>query len=315
VGRFKTPFGYEWYRVHIWDLLAPERSLFGTNYPGQRRFGLMAQGSLMEQTVEYAVGTFNTQRNSYQPFGNRQDVMAFLNFKPFYNWEEGFLLRDLQFGGSVDAGNQNQSAVPAALRTNGAASGTAADSTAASNAATLPFLAFNSGVVERGDRALWELHAAYYRGGLSLMGAWQGGYESYATGPNAPQTRVPIHGWFAQAGYLVTGETVRDRTLVQPLRPFDLRSGRFGLGAFEPTARYSDLRLDPVVFTSGLVDSSRWTNRAQLIDVGCNWYLSKFVKVYAGWEHAVFATPVVLSAPGNSQKSSDLFWLRTQVYF
>jgi hypothetical protein len=55
-----------------------------------------------------------------------------------------------------------------------------------------------------------------------------------------------------------------------------------------------------------------WTNRARLIDVGCNWYLNTFVKVCAGWERATFATPVVF-APGRPQTSGDLFWLRTQI--
>src|SRR5262245_56863029 len=64
LGRYKTPFTYEWYRVHIWDTLTPERSLYANNYESNRRFGLMAWGSLIDQRVEYAVGTFNTQRNS-----------------------------------------------------------------------------------------------------------------------------------------------------------------------------------------------------------------------------------------------------------
>src|SRR5262249_50565631 len=113
LGRYKTPFTYEWYRVHIWDMLTPERSLCATNYEGQRRFGLMGWGVLWDNRVEYAVGTFNTQRNTYQPFSNLQDVMAFLNFKPFYNQEDSFL-RDLQFGGSVDAGRARPSAAAAA---------------------------------------------------------------------------------------------------------------------------------------------------------------------------------------------------------
>jgi phosphate-selective porin OprO/OprP len=314
IGRYKTPFTYEWYRVHIWDMLTPERSLYATNYEGQRRFGLMGWGVLWENRIEYAVGTFNSQRNTYQPFSSRQDVMAFLNFKPFYNRDEGFFFRDLQFGGSVDAGNNNQSTVPAALRTNAAPSPADANSTGAGNAASLPFLSFNSGVLERGDRALWELHTAYYGGGLSLLAAWQSGFEGYAKSGTAPKVRVPINGWYVQVGYLVTGETIRDRTLVQPLHPFDLRKGRFGLGAFEPTARYSDLELDSRVFSEGLANSALWTNRAQLIDVGCNWYLNKFVKIYAGWEHAIFASPVVFH-PGRPQKSDDMFWLRTQLYF
>src|SRR5262245_19699140 len=191
LGRFKTPFTYEWYRVHIWDTLAPERSLYATNYEGQRRFGLMGWGVLFDNTVEYAVGTFNTQRNTYQPFNNRQDVMAFVNYKPFSNEEAGSLLRDLQVGGSVDAGNENQPPVPAALRTASAPSGADVTSSSAGNSANLPFLGFNPGVIERGSRALWELHLAYYHGGLSLLGAWQGGYESYARSANAESTRIP----------------------------------------------------------------------------------------------------------------------------
>mgnify|MGYP001209322649 CR=1 FL=1 len=316
IGRYKTPFAYEWYRIHIWHLLAPERSLFANNYEGNRRFGAMALGSLFENRIEYAAGVFDSQRNSMRPFNDRTDVMAFLNFKPFYNREEGFLLRNLQFGGSVDAGRQDQPAVPAVLRTNSSPSAQGITDSGATNAATVPFLAFNPGVLEKGDRALWELHAAYYAGGLSLLGAWQGGYESYAPGEPGPTTRIPIGGWFAQVGYILTGETLRDRTLIEPLRPFDLRRSRFGLGAVELTARYSLLELNRRVFTAGLADPELWTDRTQMTDVGFNWYLNKFVKVYFDWEHAMFGSPVLYNTQtGARQLTSDLFWLRFQVYF
>jgi phosphate-selective porin OprO/OprP len=314
IGRFKNPFSYEFYRMHVWDLMAPERSLFANNYEANRRFGLMAHGVLFGHGLEYALGSFNTQRNSLRPFNSRQDFEASLNFKPFYDREEGFLLRNLQFGGSVDVGNENQSPVPAVLRTNQSPGGAAVDSTAASNAASVPFLAFRPSVFERGTRALWEAHLAYYYGGLSLVTALEGGHEGYANGPAAASVHVPINGWFVQAGYLLTGETIRDRTNVQPLRPFDLRQGRFGLGAWELTARYSKLDLDSRVFSAGLADPTLWTNHAQLVDAGANWYLNQFIKVYFDWEHAIFGSPV-LSTNGHFRNSNDLFWLRTQVFF
>ena len=115
-------------------------------------------------------------------------------------------------------------------------------------------------------------------------------------------------------GYILTGETIRDRTLLNPLSPFDLRKGRCGTGAWEVTARYSELNLDSRVFTAGLADPKLWTNRAQMVDVGCNWYLNQFVKVYFDWEHAIFGNPV-FSSPGRFHESNDLFWIRTQVYF
>src|SRR5262249_33865127 len=314
IGRYKTPFGYEFYHMKLWDLMAPERSLFANNYSGNRRFGVMAHGELFDQCLEYALGSFNTQRNSLRPFNNRPDFEAFLTFKPFYDREEGCWLRNLQFGASVDLGNENQAPVPALLRTNQGEGGAQFESTLASSAASVPFLAFGPNVLERGPRALWVAHLAYYRGGLSLLAELQGGQESYSNGPTAPVVRTPIDGWFVQAGYLLTGETIRDRTTIQPLRPFDLRPGRFGFGAWEVTARYSQLDLDSRIFTAGLADPSRWTNHAKLVDVGVNWYLNQFVRVNFDWEHAMFGSPV-FSTSGQFQRSSDLFWFRTQLFF
>ncbi len=156
---------------------------------------------------------------------------------------------------------------------------------------------------------------AYYYQGLSLLGAWDSGFQDYAIGASGPRpVRVPIGGYFVQAGYILTGETIRDRTLIDPLRPFDLRPGNFGLGALEVTARYSELALGQSVFTAGLADPNLWTNRTQMTDVGFNWYLNKFVKLYFDWEHAIFGSPVFYNT-GGFQKSNDLYWLRFQVYF
>src|SRR5205823_4859660 len=115
-------------------------------------------GVLLDQRIEYAAGTFDSQRNSLRPFNSSLDFQAFVNFKPFYNREAGFLLRNLQFGGSIDVGNNDQSPVPAALRADQSPGGAAVNSTAASNAASLPYLAFGPNVVERGGRAMWETH-------------------------------------------------------------------------------------------------------------------------------------------------------------
>jgi phosphate-selective porin OprO and OprP len=313
IGRYKNPFSYEFYRMHIWDLMAPERSLWAVNYEANRRFGLMAHGVVLDERLEYALGSFDTQRNGFRPFNSRQDFQAFVNFKPFYQREQGFLLRDLQFGGSCDVGNENQPLTPAVLRTNFSPGPSTIDSTSGANGAELPFLAFGPNVLERGSRALWEAHLAYYYGGLSLVAAIEGGHESYSNGAG-PRVHVPVNGWFVQGAYLLTGETIRDRTNIQPLSPFDLRAGRFGLGAWEVTARYSQLDIGSEVFTAGLADPRLWTNHAKMVDVGLNWYLNQFLKVYFDWEHAMFGSPV-LATNGTFRRSNDLFWVRTQVFF
>ena len=202
------------------------------------------------------------------------------------------------------------------LRTSANASSTAETPDTPLNSAAVPFLEFNKNVREKGDRELWELHLAYYYGGLSLLGAWDGGFAGYGlTGPGSKSVHLPIGGWFAQAGYILTGETIADRVLIDPLHPFDLRRGKFGPGAWELTARYSSLTLGNQVFTSGLADPNLWTNRADMVDVGVNWYLNKWVKIYFDWEHAVFSQPVIYRPGPSLQKTSDMFWMRMQIYF
>jgi phosphate-selective porin OprO/OprP len=231
---------------------------------------------------------------------------------------EGSFLRDLNIGGSLDYGYQNNPAVPGVFRTNVNASNVPLSANDPTNNATLPFLALNNNVTERGIRDLWELHAAYYYGGLSLLGAWDSGFNSYAVGRNTP-VAVPTNGWFVQVAYLITGETLRERTVIDPINRFDLRPGKFGLGAFEPHVRFSEMFLGRQVFTSGLADPNLWTNRVELLDVGLNWYLNKFVKVYFDWERAIFGSPVfaATSSSGRAifQNMNDLFWVRMQFYY
>jgi phosphate-selective porin OprO and OprP len=317
VGRSKVPFTYEFYKLNVWRLIAPERSVWNNNYQSNRDIGITAWGGLFDNRVEYATMLHNGPRNGFQAYDYPKTVAAFLNLKPFVQ-NEGSFLRDLNFGGSLDYGYQNNPTVPAVFRTNVNASNVALSSNDPTNNATLPFLALNNNVKEKGLRDLWELHAAYYYKGLSLLGAWDSGFNGYAVG-NSPSVRVPTNGFFVQAAYLITGETIRERTVIDPINRFDLRPGKFGLGAFEPHVRYSEMWLGSQVFTSGLADPGLWTNNVQLIDVGVNWYLNKFVKVYFDWEHAIFGSPILaaVNPAGGAifHTSSDMFWMRFQFYY
>jgi phosphate-selective porin OprO and OprP len=266
---------------------------------------------LRENRVEYAVSVLDGARNSFQEFNNSKDVVAFLNLTPFR--ETDSVLKNLNVGGSVDYGVQNNPLNPAMLRTNANASSEVTGGTDPINNASIPFLAFNNDVRERGPRNLWELHLAYYYQGLSFITSWGSGSASYAR-RGAQPVKVPVEAFSVQAAYLITGETLNERTLIDPIHRFDLRPGKFGLGAFEPFARYSYMDIDPTVFTSGLADPNLWTHRLGLVDVGMNWYINRGVKVYLDWEHPMFAQPV-LTNPGHFSRSNDIYWLRLQLYY
>jgi phosphate-selective porin OprO/OprP len=305
-GRYRVPYSFEWYAYPIQYHLQPERSVFGVNFGLNRMLGFQAWGQPFDRRLDYAVGVFNGARNSFQPFNNSLDAIAFLNFNPFKHMDEP-LLKFLNFGGSVDYGNETNPLYANPLRTsqNGGNSSTTIPASPA-------FLAFNNGVTESGIRDLWSIHVAYYYKHLSLIAEWESGFETYALGAN--HTRLPLNGYYVSAGYFLTGEIIEGRGMVKPLRPFDLRKGKFGPGAWELAARYASLDISNRVFTAGLADPNLWTNRVGVVDAGVNWHINEYVKLYFLWEHCMFASPV-LYRPGGLAGTNDLFWTRLMFYY
>ena len=306
IGRYKTPFTYEFYSLPINGLVNPERSLFFNNFGLNRDVGVMAWGQLFEKRLDYAAGIFNGSRNGYLDNNSSPALSALINLRPFGGLK-GSALEFLNVGGSVLAANELQLPVPDILRTNVATTG--------SGILGIPFLAFKDGVVESGPRTLWDAHIAWYYRSLSLIAEYSGGFQDYATAANPfNRTHLGVQGFYAQAGYFITGEQVSGRGQVRPICNFDLRPGKGGIGAIELASRYSYLDIDNQIFSRGLVDPTLWTNRAGLIDVGVNWYWSQYIKVYFGWQHAEFGSPVRVD-PGRSQLNNDMLLLRFQIYF
>lgn len=307
IGRYRVPFMYDWYALSNQFLPTPERSVFAINYGYNRNVAVMLHGELGEDLAEYAVAFANGPRNQYFDFNADKDVMAYINYRPFANCEECKWLNHWNIGASMAYGIQDQRPRPIDFRT----SLNATDSEGALYAAP-SFLELNAGVTEQGPRNLGELHMAYFYKQLSVMGAWDTGYNSYALG--AGPVKVPTRGYHVQFGYFLTGEEITRRTFVDPIHPFDRRKGKCGNGAWEIQARYDDFSVDRNIFTSGFADPNEWTNHVRTVDAGLNWYLNKYTKIYWDWQHAMYSNPIPYR-PGGVQKTSDLFWLRCQIYF
>ncbi|MDR3637638.1 MAG: porin [Isosphaeraceae bacterium] len=313
-GRFRAPYTYEWAKLSIWEMPTPDRSPFALNFGPNRQIGFMGWGNVLKNRLEYAAGMFDGARNSYQDFNSSKDFMGFVDFRPFVQTNSPLKL--LSIGGSMDLGQENNPLAPALLRGSTSASTNTLTTGSGDSLIAVPFLAFNSDVKERGGRGLYELHASYFYKGLSLYGAWDSGFNDFSlTTANARPVHLPVSGYFVQAAYIVTGETLEKRTLIEPLHPFNLQRGKFGLGALELQARYSELGVGSQVFTGGLADPNLWANRLNQIDLGFNWYMTKNVKFYFDWEHAMFSQPVYYRPGPGLQKYSDLYWLRLQFYY
>ncbi len=310
-GRFFTPFNYDQYAVSNYWLLTPERSLFTTNLSLNRQIGTMAWGYLADKRIDYAAGVFNGSRNSFESVHNGVDVVGYVNVRPFQESEILSFARFLNVGSSVAFGRQDQPPVPATFRVGGGS-----PDANIPGIATVPFLILNPGVVERGDRLLGSVHAAYFFNSLSLIGEWQYGYGGYGTSSDRASERVPFAGYYVSGGYFLTGEHVERRTRVKPIQsliPTHKDEDR-GLGAWEVAGRVSRLSLGEEVFSDGFADANIWANSATTTELGMNWYWNEYLKWYMFWLHADFNKPVQYR-PGEMQTNADMLWMRCQLYF
>jgi phosphate-selective porin OprO/OprP len=304
MGRFKTPFTYEFLVEPVQGLVVPERSVFFNNFGQNRDMGVMAFGRLFGSQVDYAAGVFNGTRNGFVALDNSKKVSAFVNWHPWGEWK-GSLFENFNVGGSVFAGNNQQPALPQTLRTVVPTSG--------NSVAGVPFLGLNNNVRETGDMAFWDMHMAWFYQQLAVISEWGSGFQTYSTNP-IYRTRVPVEAFYVQASYLLTGETRSSIGIVKPNSPFSIHDGQYGTGAIEPYFRYEYLDIGNQVFTAGFADPNNWANRLFQTHTGVNWHMTQYVKLTFDWNHAEFNQPV-LYAPGKRQLTSDAFMLRFQLYF
>ena len=166
-----------------------------------------------------------------------------------------------------------------------------------------------------GPTAFWDLHVAYFYGGLAWISEWQSGYQSYAIG-NGHQTKVPVSAFYSTVSYLITGETRSSVGIVKPNNPvtFGRGNGWHGTGAIEPFFRFQYLDIGHQVFTSGFSDPNLWANRLYQTDLGVNWHLTQYVKMYFSWIYDGYNQPVFY-APGKRSFDSNSFLVRFQLYF
>ncbi len=311
LGRFKTPYSYEFYAEPVNGLINPERSIFFNNYGPNRDLGAMLWGQVLNKTTDYAVGVFNGVRSGQVDNNNAKDVIAYFNSRPFE--KSGVdLLKYWNVGGSTSYNVYNGTARPEVFRTNVPYPG---DPTVSPL-----WMQLNNGVQNFGSEKLWSMHSAWYYKSASVIGEWYAGYETYAkTASLMKGTHVPNGGWYMQAGYFLTGEQVTSRGMVQPLNNFNPKSGS-GIGAVELAFRWADMNVDKSVFN--FASDQRWSNNTNVVDMGVNWYWNNNIKFYLGWQRAMFGQPIQ-AAPGVNasappsywMSSSDMLWLRAQLYY
>jgi phosphate-selective porin OprO and OprP len=286
-GKDKTPVGYELLQGDPF-LLFPERSLASSLVPN-RDVGFQVIGDLSPR-LSYAGGVFNgvpdgTSSTSDVDANNGKDVAGRVVWQPFRS--SGTPARALnslgfQIGGSIGS----QTGTLPSFRTS----------------VGQTYFAYATGAAAAGDRARVTPAVFYYYKSF-------GGFAEYVRSVQEISRAGSSHdvtnqGWGLTASYVLTGETTSDRG-VRPRHPFDPAAGHWG--ALQVAARYSQLTVDPLAFSSGLAAATA-SRRASAWTVAANWYPAAFIKYYATFEQTRFDDGAV-------RPTENIVLFRAQVAF
>ncbi len=299
-GQFKTPFSMEELHSDNWiDFI--ERSLANKLVPS-RDIGLMVHGSLFDDAVYYQAGVFNGyKKNVASDKDNGKDGALRLVVAPFkfFNID---ILKELRIGGAITYGNEE---LEASDWWNKGKLTTAAGTT---------YLKVDSSALQDGERFrkgvefYWAYGPVNFKGEyihVSLNNLKLGGYNK----------DVYLQGGYLSLSYNITGEKFVYKNgkpgRVIPKNNFKLDFS--SLGAIQVGIRYEFLKADKDLFKYGYVDSSKYTDKAQVITFGLNWYPNDMVRFMFNYYHAEFDDDIVVS----DQKISDedVFLSRFEIVF
>jgi phosphate-selective porin OprO/OprP len=286
-GKFKPPVGLEQLQSDT-DLPFVERGLPTDLLPNLRDVGAQVSGDLFDGTVSYAAGIFNgvVDGASGDLAGwNSKDGAARIFLQPFRN--SGIApLQGLGFGAGGTYGNRDLS--------------NTTNLPTYKSVGQLTFFTFDKGVALDGDQLRYTPQAYYFWGPLELLGEYVVSQEAVERAALSDTLRN--RAWQIEGGYFLTGETASYRASpyvsgLTPRHPFDLRKGTWG--AFEVTARYGRLELDPDAFSKTPVpaptpyglrfaDPTLNAQSANEWEVGLNWYLNRNVKWMFDYEETHF---------------------------
>lgn len=312
LGRTIIPYSYTWYDHLEQYFIAPERPLFPLNFGLSRAAGAQIWGQDELRRWQYSIGGYNGRVAGLADDSPTFDAVGYLNLRPFAVTRAGGILENLNLGGSLVLGEARR---PSELLP-GRTSIQASENDEAANAASAVFLELNPEVVGLGDRLSGAIHSAWYYRTFSVEAECNAQRNELFNEQTDEFTRLPATGYHVTLASFLTGETVRGREVVEPLRPLDPRCGLVGTGALEAYVRFSYLRISNTLFERGLANPDEWTREVAMTDVGLNWYLNRYTKFYLDWQHAEFGSPVLVNAAKQKfSNDNDLFWLRCQLYF
>jgi phosphate-selective porin OprO and OprP len=289
-GKFKAPFSLERLQSAT-DLTFTERA-FPTNLAPNRDTGVMVYGDFGRGTFTYAIAAMNgvpDGGSSDLDTNDGKDFVGRVFLQPFVRNGVAHAGSGLGIGLAASHGRQNGTALPT-YRTTPQSS----------------FFTFLTGTTADGDRKRLGPQGHYYAGPFGLFAEYTVTEQDVRRGATTATLRND--GWQVATSYFLTGERKGYRSPA-PQKVFD-PAGR-GKGAFEVSARYTELAIDPDAFRLGFADITRSARKAQEWTAGVSWYVARGNKFVLDYTHTNFTG----GSPTGNKTSEKALLSRFQVAF
>ena len=214
-------------------------------------------------------------------FDNEKDVVARVIASPFKNATNS-PVQGLAFGVSGSLGREKTAAGrTAGYKTDGQQT----------------FFSYAAATIADGQNWRISPQLDYRNGSFGAIGEYVLSTVNVRPGATGAKAELQNKAWQLAAGYVLTGENSSYGGVV-PNKNFDFSAGTWG--AFEVTARYSDLKVDDNAFPF-FASATTNADEARAIGVGLNWYLSKAVAFKIDYYQTKFgfnaAAPALSSTP------------------
>jgi len=289
-GKFKAPFSLERLQSAT-DLTFTERA-FPTNLAPNRDTGVQVYGDFAAGTFSYAIAAMNgvpDGGSSDLDTNDGKDFVGRVFFQPFIRSGVDHKGSGLGLGIAASHGRQSGTTLPVYRTTPQSA-----------------FFNFVSGTTAAGDRKRLGPQGHYYIGPFGLLAEYTVTEQDVQRAGTTATIRSD--GWQVAASYFLTGERKAYRTPA-PRKAFNRQDG--GMGAFEISARYTELSIGQAAFQLGFADPTSSARKAQEWTGGITWHVARGNKFILDYSHTNFTGG---SASGNRPSEKALL-SRFQVAF
>ncbi len=290
VGKFKEPIGLEVLRSDR-ELTFPERSLASDLIP-IRYMGAQVGGSIGSQTITYAAGYFdgsNDGSNGNFQWLHDNELAARIFARPFATTGVKALQ---QLGIGVGGSEGDQHGTISGLKTVGLST----------------FFKYSSSALANGQHNRISPQAYYYFGPMGILSEYVISSQDVLNKANT--RRLKNEAWQVAGSVVLTGER-NGYDGIRPRHGFDPTKGFSHLGALEIAARYSRLNVDRNAFPL-FANPKTAAQQAAERTIGLTWYLNRYAKLLAYYEHTRFEMATANLIPLHSE---DVLMSRVQLAF